>query len=124
MVDIQYNECIKCIEYYQSFEIKGEGIPATDFILQMNNSIYKQIKKKDHFKLLWSDLEAYMRNYQDLSQKHKLLYNYVKKLKINSIKSLQQQQQQQQNVKTISINEYNNMSRKIIAPVSLDSQDL
>jgi hypothetical protein len=122
MSDIQYNECTKCIEYYQSCEMKGEGIPTTDFILPVNNNVFKQLKKKDHFKLLWSDLEAYMRNYQELSQKHKLLYNCVKKLNSNSIKSLQHQQQQ--NVKTISINEYNNMLRKTAAPIVFESSDL
>lgn len=83
ITDIQYNECIKCIEYYQNAEIKNESI-FNNISNSISENINKIFKRKDIYKLIWTELENFLRAYSDLSDRHKLIYNHVKKIKQRS----------------------------------------
>lgn len=85
ITDIQYNECIKCIEYLQNAEAKNEQLTNTSLIVPISDM--SVLRRKDIYKTLWTELESCLKFYQDLSDKHKFLYNHVKNLKSNFIKN-------------------------------------
>jgi len=83
--DLQYNECIKCIEYYQNLEFKNETLAASSFIVPSVD--LSSIKKKELFKIIWNELDEFLKVNQDKSERHKSLYNHVKKIRLSSVKN-------------------------------------
>ena len=83
--DLQYNECIKCIEYYQNLEFKNETLAASSFIVPSVD--LSSIKKKELYKIIWNELDEFLKVNQDKSERHKSLYNHVKKIRLSSIKN-------------------------------------
>ena len=82
--DTQYNECIKCIEFYQNAETRNE--PFTNSFIVPDKHL-NSLNKKDVYKIIWNELEEFLRVNQDKSERHKAIYNHVKKIKTNSIKT-------------------------------------
>jgi hypothetical protein len=39
------------------------------------------MKRKEQYKNLWTELENFLKNYEELSDRHRSLYDYVGKLK-------------------------------------------
>ena len=83
--DLQYNECIKCIEYYQNSELKNETLAARSFIVPSVD--LSSIKKRELFKIIWNELDEFLKVNQDKSERHKSLYNHVKKIRLSSVKN-------------------------------------
>ena len=44
-------------------------------------------QKKDVYKIIWNELEDFLRVNHDKSERHKAIYNHVKKLRVNFIKN-------------------------------------
>ncbi|CAF0765077.1 unnamed protein product [Brachionus calyciflorus] len=85
ITDSQYSECVKCLEYIQNAESKNEQITQEHLITQVDDlSIYK---RKDFYKLIWTELENFLKQYQDFSDKHRFFYNHVKNVKTSMSKS-------------------------------------
>lgn len=83
--DVQYNECIKSLEFLQNADSRSEPISVSHLLNPVEDfSIYK---KKDLIKTIWTELEAFLNPYQDISDKHKFFYNHVKTMKMNQAKS-------------------------------------
>ncbi len=79
MTDNQFSESIKLIEYFQHTDLKSESlIFATQKL--------KQMADKDLILGFWNELEIWLKSYQDISEKHKALYNHVKKIRDNFLK--------------------------------------
>lgn len=73
------------MEFIQSAESKSEPISASQLIVPVEDmSVYK---RKDLFKLIWSELENFLYPYQDFSDKHKIIYNHIKTIRLNLTKS-------------------------------------
>jgi polyferredoxin len=88
MGDTDYTECLKCIECIKSCENKNESI-FNHFIVPQSH--VQATKLEDLYRKLWSELEFYLKAYQDLSNKHKWLYQHVKTLnsaRVNKIEPL------------------------------------
>lgn len=83
--ELQYNECIKCIEFFQNSEYKAETLSTSSFIVPSVD--LSSIKKKDLYKIIWNELEEFLKVNQDKSERHKLLYNHVKKIRQSSVKN-------------------------------------
>lgn len=80
ITDNQFAEDIKIIEYFQHTDLKAESM-----ILPVNN-----LKKLFDFELIkdfWNELESWLNAYQDISEKHKALYNHAKKIRDNFLKA-------------------------------------
>ena len=77
MSDNDYTECLKCLECIKSCEMKNESI-FNHFII--SQPLVQLKKMEDLYRKLWSELEAYLKAYQDLSNKHKWLYQHVKSI--------------------------------------------
>lgn len=41
----------------------------------------KNLRKVDQYKMLWSELESWLKSYENLSERHKALYDFVNKIK-------------------------------------------
>ncbi len=73
-----YNECIKCIENLTNLELKNEALILP---LTANNP-----NKKEQYNLVWIELESWLKHYENMSDRHKVLYDFVNnKLKQKSI---------------------------------------
>jgi hypothetical protein len=86
ITDLQYNECIKCIDFIQNLEHKNEQLTNSSLIYP-SRSFYKHLKKKDMFKVIWNELETLLKSYQDMSDRHKTLFMSVKKAKAISTRN-------------------------------------
>jgi hypothetical protein len=45
------------------------------------------LKKKDQYKALWNELESWLKAFENQSERHKTLYDYISRLKKKSILS-------------------------------------
>ena len=80
MSDNQFNETLKLIEYFQYADLKTESLICPTINL-------KKIDDKELLKNFWNELESWLKAYLDYSDKHKALYNHVKKIRDNVCKS-------------------------------------
>lgn len=86
LTDAQYTECFKIIEFCQNLENRNESIiTAGNLLIQAKP--YRGIKKKDQYKILWNELESFLRAYSDISEKHLLLYRHVKEIRQQHLNS-------------------------------------
>ena len=76
----EYNECIACIENLQNLEAKNEGLFISSKLSNFNN-----LKNKDQYKALWNELESWLKLYETSSDRHKILYDFINKIKIKSL---------------------------------------
>lgn len=76
MTDNQLVESIKYIEYFQHTDLKAESLISPTQSL-------KKLSDKDLVISFWNELEAWLKSYQDISDKHKALYNHAKKIRDN-----------------------------------------
>ena len=76
----EYNECIKCIENLQNLEAKNEPLLTTSKLSNFNN-----LNKKDQYKTLWNELESWLKLYENNSDRHKILYDFINKIKLKSL---------------------------------------
>jgi len=86
ITDLQYNECIKCIDFIQNLENKNEQLSNSSLIYP-SRSFYKHLKRKDVYKVIWSELESLLKAYQDMSDRHKTLFMSIKKAKAISTRN-------------------------------------
>ncbi len=86
ITDLQYNECIKCIDFIQNLENKNEQL-ANSSLIYPSRSFYKHLKRKDVYKVIWNELESLVKAYQDMSDRHKTLFMSVKKAKVISTRN-------------------------------------
>ena len=89
---MQYNDCIKCIEYFQTAEYKNEPIFAASLVSPANisadiASALGKPNRKDLYKRIWAELESQLKCYQDVSERHRILYNHVRNMLISSLRS-------------------------------------
>jgi hypothetical protein len=77
MSDTDYTECLKCLECIKSCETKSESI-FNHFIIPQPLVQSKSVDEL--YRKLWSELEVYLKAYQDLSNKHKWLFQHVKSI--------------------------------------------
>lgn len=114
---MQYNECIKCIEYFQTAEYKNEPILATSLISPANisadlASALGKPNRKDLYKRIWAELESQLKCYQDVSERHRILYNHVRNMLISSLRSesilKNRTGQNSQQITSIKIEDVNN----------------
>jgi hypothetical protein len=119
------NECIKCLEAIKACEIKRESI-FNHLIVQSSSEQIQNTKIEDLYKRLWSEIEQYLRAYQDMSNNHKILYQHVKATHLARLSICQQQQTNNPQTQTLkakndfnskdtasSFSEINLMNRKI-----------
>lgn len=90
--DVQYNECIKCIEYYQGAEYRNEPIVGASLIapscLSANvSAALAKSSRKDVYKRIWIELEGLLKCYQDVSERHRILYSHVRNMVISTLRS-------------------------------------
>lgn len=85
----QYNECIECIQSLQTLENKNESLVFVKIPKTMKN-----LKKKEQWKQMWCELDSLTREYQDVSDRHRLLYANISKITRNYV----QQQQESNNI--------------------------
>lgn len=79
MSDIQFAEGIKIIEYFQHTDLKSESLIFPTDVVKKNFDL-------DLIQIFWNELEEWLKLYQDLSEKHKALYNHAKKIRDNFVK--------------------------------------
>jgi len=97
--DAQFTECIKCLEClkHENYILKNEShiVP-----IKSNND-------QDLKVTFWVELEGFVKLYQDLSERHKILYSHTKMIKEQLIKNQNlENSKQQQNVKKIELDSY------------------
>lgn len=87
--DIQYNECIKCIEYYQSGEHKNEPITSANLLAAPSAEQLALLGKprKDVYKRIWLEFESMLKYYQDVSERHRILYSHVRNMLISTLRN-------------------------------------
>jgi hypothetical protein len=82
---------VKTIEFFQNLENKNETYAS--FLTPIGLKHVKNLKRKEQYKHLWTELEDFLKNYEDLSDRHKSLCDYVGKLKkANVLSSLLNEQ--------------------------------
>lgn len=85
ITDLQYNDCIKCIEYLKAAEIRNEPIKETSLCVPVEDTSF--LRRKDVFKTVWTELESYAKSYQDISDRHRILYNHIRNMLLSTIKT-------------------------------------
>ena len=80
MSDVQFAEAIKFIEYFQHTDLKAESLiyPVVS---------HKKLWEQELIKKFWNELEEWLKAYQDITDKHKALYNHAKKIRDNFMKA-------------------------------------
>lgn len=81
MTEQDANEFLKRVDTIKSCEFKKESIFNH---LIVAPSSQPSLKLEDMYKKFWSELEVFVRAHQDLSHRHKLLYQSVKNICSNS----------------------------------------
>ncbi len=79
MSDSQFAEGIKVIEYFQHTDLKSESLVYPTDVVKKNFDL-------DLIQIFWNELEEWLKVYQDISEKHKALYNHAKKIRDNFFK--------------------------------------
>jgi hypothetical protein len=84
--DTSYNECIESIEFARSCEQNNDNLYSSTNLV-VSNKVLKQIKKKDQYRMIYDELESLFKLYHDLSERHKTIYIYIKKIRKNYLKN-------------------------------------
>lgn len=79
MTDNQFTESIKLLEYFQHTDLRSESL--------IHPKDLKKIPEKELIRDFWNELESWLKAYQDMSEKHKALYNHGKKIRDNLLKA-------------------------------------
>lgn len=97
--DAQFTECIKCLEYFQNCDFKNEiYIVPLKLPLSGRSPLYDYDLKTQ----FWIELEMWLKLFNDLSERHKILHSHSKIIR-------------DQLIKTIEANSNNNGSNKTSA---------
>ena len=48
-------------------------------------SNFNNLNKKDQYKTLWNELESWLKLYENNSDRHKILYDFINKIKLKSL---------------------------------------
>jgi hypothetical protein len=82
--DTQFTECIKCLEYFQNCDFKNEIYIVPLRPLSNRSAVDYDLKTQ-----FWIELEMWLKLFNDLSERHKILHSHSKIIRDQLIKTIE-----------------------------------
>lgn len=74
-------------------------------------------KRKDIYKTIWTELELFLKSYQDISERHRILYNHVRNMLINSIRT-ENSRNPNDSIKKLNVNQAQIKNAEALAAIN------